>query len=183
MMANEFLYRTSFVANAITNILFVAIVLTFYRLLKQINMNQARMMVALVIISLPIAFMTDVLEITALTIVKGGLLTSFQTEQAQQVALTLVRISGNSGQMLTLLWGLWLFPLGSLVYRSGFIPKIFGILLFINGTGYVINNVTFLLFPELQPMVVKFIFPTYFIGELPFIFWLLIKGVRSTPSL
>jgi hypothetical protein len=180
MIANEFIYRTGFLASAVSTVLFIAIVLILYRLLKHVNVNQARMMVSLVIVSLPVAIMSDTLEITALRLVKGDVLTSFTTEQAQQVASILMKISGNSGQMLTLLWGLWLFPLGFLVYRSGFIPKIFGVLLVINGLGYVINNFSFLLFPEAQPTVVKFIFPTYFLGELPFTFWLLLKGVRHS---
>lgn len=179
MIAHEFLYRTGLMANVVTDMLFLIIVLVLYRLLKDINVNQARVMVGLVVISLPIALITDILEITALNMLKGNFLTSFQPEQIQQMAFTLVKISSNSGQMLTLLWGLWLFPLGSLVYKSGFIPKIFGILLIINGAGYVINNITFMLFPELQPTVLRFIFPTYFAGELPFIFWLLIKGVKN----
>jgi len=178
MVTHEFLYRTSLVANVITDILFIAVALILYRLLKHVNINQARMMVVIVLISIPIALMGDILEITALGMIKGGTLSSFQEDQARQIAFMLVKISSTSGQMLTLPWGLWLLPLAYLVYKSGFIPKIFGILLLINGLGYVINNFFFLLLPDLQPTVVQYIFPTYFMGELPFIFWLLIKGAR-----
>jgi hypothetical protein len=69
--------------------------------------------------------------------------------------------------------------MGSLVYTSGFIPKIFGILLFINGFGYMISSITFILFSGSLPAVSKIVYPTYFIGELRLIFWLMIKGIRS----
>lgn len=46
----------------------------------------------------------------------------------------------NDGILLaTVFWGLWLFPLGLLVYRSGFIPKFLGVLLMFGCLGYLIN--------------------------------------------
>ncbi len=63
--------------------------------------------------------------------------------------------------MVSIFWGLWLIPLGLLVYKSGFIPRILGILLIINGAGYVTNSFTFLLFPNYQASVSKFIFATF----------------------
>ncbi|MBV6442397.1 MAG: hypothetical protein EPGJADBJ_04111 [Saprospiraceae bacterium] len=177
MLANEFLFRMSKAAGVVTNILFVIIVLLLYRLLKQVNEHQAKLMVALVIIFIPVAFTGDALEMTALNIFKGNILQSFPTEQAQDIGMTIIKISQYSAQMLTVYWGLWLMPLGWLVYKSGFIPRIFGILLIVNGLGYIIHCFTFILFPELLKTVLKFIYPTYFTGEIPFILWLLIKGV------
>ena len=73
--------------------------------------------------------------------------------------------------------------MGWLVYKSGFIPKILGVLLFVNGLGYMISSIKFVLFPEFLPAVSKIVYPTYFIGELPLIFWLMIKGIRSNHKL
>jgi len=52
------------------------------------------------------------------------------------------------------------------------------VLLIINGFGYVISSFTFVLFPDHLATVSKFLYPTYFVGEFPFILWLLIKGAR-----
>ena len=65
------------------------------------------------------------------------------------------------------------------MYKSGYIPKVFGILLVVNGLGYVAQCFTFILFPEHLKAVAEIIFPSYFAGEVPFIFWLMIKGVRG----
>jgi hypothetical protein len=70
-------------------------------------------------------------------------------------------------------WGLWLLPLGSLVFRSGFLPKPLGVLLVIAGVGYVIDCGTQLLSPGVAT-VSQFTF----IAELLFPLWLLIKGVN-----
>ncbi|MBL7776134.1 MAG: DUF4386 domain-containing protein [Saprospiraceae bacterium] len=178
MLAQESLFRLGKAAGVVTSFLFILIVLLLYRLLRGVNDHQARLMVALVVVCIPVAISSDALEITALSIFKGNALTVFDAGQSQSLAMALIKISGNMTQMLTVFWGVWLFPLGLLVYRSGFIPRVLGILLIANGLGYVIHCFTFLLFPQQLSLVLKFVFPLYFMGEVPFIFWLMIKGVR-----
>jgi hypothetical protein len=75
--------------------------------------------------------------------------------------------------------GLWLIPFGQLVFRSKFIPSILGILLIMGGIAYIIESLTFWLFPDYQPVVSGFMLIIYTIGETPIIFWLLIKGTKS----
>jgi hypothetical protein len=64
-------------------------------------------------------------------------------------------------------WGLWLFPLGYLVFKSGFLPKVIGVLLVIAGVGYLIDFTFFFLFPDIT-----------FVGEVVLLLWLLIKGIN-----
>ena len=72
-----------------------------------------------------------------------------------------------------------MFPFGMLVYKSGLIPRILGILLALNGFGYVLLSLTFVLFPESGPHVSRIAMPLLFVGEFPTILWLLIKGVND----
>lgn len=179
MLANESLLRMDIAIGAISNVMFIVIALLLYQMLGHINEFQAKLMVYLVLVSVPVAFSGHALELTALEMFKGKLLPTFQLDQAHSLAMSFLKIARISGQLLTVYWGLWLIPLGLLVFRSGFIPKIFGVLLLINGLGYLVQCFTFILLPgSLQPLM-KFIFPIYFAGEIPFIFWLLIKGVRD----
>ena len=77
-------------------------------------------------------------------------------------------------------WGLWLFPFGLLVMRSGFIPRILGLLLIINGIAYVVASLTSLLAPAYAGVVNRIaLLPET--GELWVMLWLLIKGVREQP--
>jgi hypothetical protein len=179
MLANEFLFRTSLASNIITHTLFLFVALLLYRLLRQVNEQQSKIMVGLVLIGIPVAFLGGALKMTSLYIFKGELLTSFSTEQAQDIAATFLKFGSYSGQMVTFYWGLWLIPLGLLVYKSGFIPRILGILLLINGLGYMISSMTYVLFPDSYASVSKIVYPTYFLGEVPLILWLMIKGVQS----
>lgn len=93
--------------------------------------------------------------------------------------MLLMKIGSYASQMVTMYWGLWLLPLGMLVCRSGFIPKILGVLLIANGIGYMVRSFAFILFPQQLALISKLIFPTYFLGEIPFIIWLMIFGVRE----
>jgi hypothetical protein len=183
MANNEFLFRTSIASDVITNILFVILIIFLYRLFRQVNETLSLFMAGLAFVAIPVSFTGESLRLIALEIFKGNLLRSFSTEQVQDVAGTLLKIGNYTGQLVTFHWGLWLIPMGWLVYKSGFIPKILGILLFVNGFGYMISSITFILFPEWVPAVSKIVYPTYFIGELPLIFWLMIKGIRSNHKL
>jgi Domain of unknown function (DUF4386) len=71
-------------------------------------------------------------------------------------------------------WGLWLIPMGLLVFKSGYLPRIIGVLLIIGGLGYLTDSFTFFLLPNFDVTVSQFTF----IGEVLLPLWLLIKGVN-----
>jgi len=181
ILVNEFLFRTGIVGSLISQVIMILVVWLLYQLLKQVNELHAKLMGALVIVAIPIGFLLNVFKITALVIFKGGILQSFEPDQMHDLAELFLRIGSYGTQMVQLYWGLWLFPFGLLVYKSGFIPRVFGVLIFMNGIAYNILSFTFLLFPEYRSLVSQFAMPFVFLGEIPIIFWLLIKGVKSQP--
>ncbi len=182
VLSNEFLFRTGVAGHMVSQVLFLLVALLLYKLLKQVNKHWARAMVALVAISLPLALLSDILNITGLLVLKGGVLSLFEPGQVNEIAGIFFKTASNIIQVTQLDWGLWLFPFGMLVYKSGFIPRIFGILLTLNGTGYVMLSFTFVLFPESGSLVFKIALPLLFVGEFPTILWLLIKGVNPPGS-
>ena len=78
-------------------------------------------------------------------------------------------------------WGLWLLPLGSLVYRSGFLPRFLGVWLFINGLAYVALSLTGILLPQQSKVLFTMATPVLF-GEAALMLWLLIVGARVQPA-
>ena len=116
-----------------------------------------------------------------LLVVSG--LSTFELNQKQDISMLLLRIHRYGLATLQIFWGLWLIPFGLLVYKSGFIPRILGVLLLINGAGYIVESLTFLLFQRSDYLFVRqFTFVTYF-GELIMMLWLLIKGVKTQSSI
>jgi hypothetical protein len=180
MLAYESSYRLSIITNTISYLLFIVVIFLLYQLFRHIHELMAKLMVVFMFVAMPSFFIDEAIRMTVLQIFKGNLLGNFTPEQAHGIAGTLLGISDYMTQLAVFNWGLWLLPLAWLVYRSGFIPKIFGILLLINGLGYITRNITYFLMPGSAESLYQFIFPTFFLGELPFMFWLVIKGVRTT---
>lgn len=178
MIENEFLYRCGIAVRILVQVFMLLVVWFLYRLLKQVNEHQARLMVIFYLVAVPIGFMANVFNITAIALSKGDILQSFNPEQLYELTYLFIRTGSFDTQSVQLFWGLWLLPFGLLVYRSGFIPRIFGVLIFINGLAYIILCFTFVLFPEYKSLVYKFSVPFLFLGEIPVIFWLVIKGVN-----
>ena len=90
---------------------------------------------------------------------------------AQVLFFTNMQMLGDKASQIL---AVWLLPLGCLMYKSGFFPKILGVLMVIAGLGYVTDFLIFFLLPNLDWQVAGFAF----LGELPFPLWLLMKGVN-----
>jgi uncharacterized protein DUF4386 len=86
-------------------------------------------------------------------------------------------VSDKATSVNEILWGLWLLPLGMLVFRSGFLPRWLGIWLLVNGVAYIVLSVTALSFPDVEAVLKKVFFPAM-LGELVLTLWLLIMGAK-----
>jgi hypothetical protein len=92
-----------------------------------------------------------------------------------------INLHGHGFDVAAIFWGLWLLPLGLLVYRSGFLPRILGLLLIGNCFAYLANSLTSLILPQYEDIVARWMMPFQF-GELLFMFWLLIMGAIPKPA-
>jgi hypothetical protein len=179
ILANEFLFRTGIVNDIISNTLWIFIALILYRLFKQVNERYTKLLVALVIVQIPAMFFMEAFNISSLMLFKGKILKSFELAQRQDLAMMFLDFNGYIALVLETFWGLWLIPFGQLVYKSGFIPRILGTFLILNGAAYVVHSFTSLLFPDYQATVRLFAFPFWILGEISIMLWLLIKGVKT----
>ena len=116
-------------------------------------------------------------------IYKGEILQTFELNQRQDLAMLFHKINGYGALLLKMFWGLWLLPFGLLVYKSGFIPRIFGILLIIAGITYMNDSFVSLLFPDFSAFVNQPTLILVAIGEISITLWLLIKGIKNDISI
>lgn len=182
ILANEFLFRTGIINNIFSNTIWLFLALALYRLFKQVNKNQSKLMLAMVIVQIPTVFIMAAFNITSLMIFKGEILETFQLSQRQDLAMLFLKINDYGTLTLEMFWGLWLFPFGLLVYKSGFIPRILGVLLIIAGIAYVVDSSIFMLFPNYRAFVKQPILILVAIGEISITLWLLIKGIKNSIS-
>ncbi len=180
ILSNELLFRTSVVNDLIGSTIWVVMVLVLFRLFKQVDERQARLLFAFVIVQIPTAFFMGALNITSLMILKGEVLKTFELTQRQDLALLLLRITDYGVLTLELFWGLWLFPLAILVYRSRFLPRFLGVWLMITGVFYVALCLTSIMLPQYKNMVLNSVFALPIeLGEVAFMLWLLIRGAKE----
>lgn len=179
ILSNEFLFRTGIFGDLISNTFYVLLVLALYRLLKQINPYWAKLMVTLVVVQIPTVFFIEAFNITSLMILKGELLVSLELAERQDIAMLFLNIGNYCALTLEIFWGLWLLPFGMLIYKSQFIPRIFGILLFIAGIAYINDSVVTVLFPNYSHYLNLPTIILVAIGEISITLWLLIKGVKN----
>ncbi len=180
IMNSELLFRLSMISNLISQTIFVFLVLSLNRLFKEVNPKYAKLMVTLVTVSVPIAFL-NILNLVAAQILVSGVdyLAIFDENQLNSMMMVFLNLYEHGIFIVGIFWGLWLYPLGLLVIKSKFIPKIIGIFLIIGCFAYLTDSFTSLLFPHYKQIISPILIAPLAIGEFSIIFWLLIKGVKT----
>jgi uncharacterized protein DUF4386 len=180
--ASETLFRLGISAHLIGEALFVFVALALYDLLKAANYRHALYMLTLILIAIPIAFLNELNAIAALLLVRGlDFLSVFDQPQRNALAMFFLKVHGYGFDIAGIFWGLWLFPLGLLVYRSRFLPRILGVALMVNCFAFPINSFTSLVLPHYENLVSRWMRPLHF-GEQLFMLWLLIMGAMPKPQ-
>ena len=178
--AHEWLFRFGIVADLVGAVILIFLALAFYRLFKGVDQNLAVMVVIFGgVMPALIYFVGVVSDAAALMIVRNpAFLSVFDKPQRDALSMLFLRLRDHQNTAAEILWGVWLFPLAVLVYRSRFLPRFLGVWLAINGVAYVILSFTGLLFPQYQDKVFTFSQPALF-AEIALMLWLVIKG--ATP--
>ncbi|HZH66316.1 MAG TPA: DUF4386 domain-containing protein [Flavisolibacter sp.] len=177
--SKETLFRTGIVSHLISTITLLFLALVLYRILKAVDTNKAKLMVALVVVQVPVVFVIEILRISALMISKGETLKPLGSEQLHNLSIGFIKTHSYGIMILEIFWGLWLIPFGQLIQKSSIIPRLLGTLLIIAGLGYIIDSLTFILFPSFRVFTKFPALAFSAIGEVTTILWLLIKGVKE----
>jgi len=178
IMASESLFRLGIVSTLMTQIVNLLLVLVLYKLLKPVNKNHASLMVIFLLLGVPIAMLNELNRFTALLLLSGAdYLTVFTADQLQALAPLFLDLHEHGLTIAGIFWGLWLLPMGYLVFKSDYIPRILGVLLMIGCFGYLVDSATFFLLPDFYATIRQVTQFTW-VGELLLPLWLLIKGVN-----
>ncbi len=181
ILAHESLFRVDLAVSVVANVIFVFLALALYRLFEGVDSRHAVVMLVLVLVHVPQSFVSELTHLAALVLLRGAdFLAVFDQAHREALAMLFLRLDSQGTLVSETFWGLWLFPLGVLVWRSGFLPRVLGGWLIVNGVAYLADSFTGLLAPEHLELVSKVTFPILF-GEAAFMLWLLIVGARPKP--
>jgi hypothetical protein len=182
IVASEPLFRLDILAGVVGYTAFLILPFVLYKLLNHINKTYAVGMVLLAVISVPISYTYLLDKFAVLTLIhKSTYLNAFQTEQLQAQVLLHLNYYDNGVLLASIFWGLWLFPFGYLVSKSGFLPKIIGIFLMVGCFGYEIDFLChYFMTDKYEALgVSNYVRLPGSLGELGICLWLLIVGVRE----
>ena len=170
----ESVFRIGFVISLTRFVIFILLVLALYKLLGPVNKDWSLIMVAIALVSISIGMVSLLFQYAApLLLISNGYSSLFTSDQWHAQVLFFINLQmlgDKASQILTV----WLLLLGYLIYKSGYFPKLLGVLMMIAGLGYVTDFLIFFLLPNLNWQVAGFAF----LAELPFPLWLLVKGVN-----
>ncbi len=178
IMASGWLFGLSFVGDLISAVFFLLAAWALYVLLKSVNKDLALLLLLLNLGGVAVYSINLLNQFAALLLLSGAdYLNIFQADQLQAMAMFFLNLRQNGYWISQIFFGAWLFPLGYLVFKSGFLPKILGIVLMVHCVGWLMTFLRFFLFPGFE-VITYLTYPLGFIAELSLTLWLLIKGVN-----
>lgn len=177
----ETLFRLGIVAGIICYTAFVLLPFVLYKLLCKVNQTFAVGMVVLSTVSVPFSLVNLLYKVNVLTLIANSAnLSGSDLEKTQDQIMLLLIYYGNGIQIVSIFWGLWLFPFGYLVFKSGFLPKILGVFLMAGCFGYLINFTGRFLYPNYASLGIGgYVSLPATIGEIGICLWLLIGGIKT----
>jgi len=181
ILGSERLFRLGIVSELICAAEFIYLLWALYRLLCGVNKTHSALMVMWGLACVPLMAVNVVSEIAALTLLRGADFLSFLDQPHREALAMLFLDLHRYGYVVGWIFGPWLFHLGALIYRSGFLPRLVGLLLIAAGFGYLADSVTPLLLPSYANVVGRFASIPLMLGEPAIILWLLIIGAKDQP--
>ncbi len=179
IMASEWLFRLSFVSDLVSIVFFLLAAWALYVLLKSVNKDLALLFWLLNLGGVVVYSINLLNQFAALLLLSGAdYLKVFQADQLQAAAMFFLNLYQNGYWISQIFFGAWLFPLGYLVFKSGFLPRILGIVLMVHCVGWLMTFLQSFLFPGF----IGLHYLTYtlgFISEFGLTLWLLIMGAKD----
>lgn len=173
------LFRIGFVSELVGATAFLSTGMALYLLLKHVNQMAAAAMVTFVAVSVAIQSLSLLNQKAALTIVTGhDYEFAFGPTGSDQLIMLFADLQHEGYLIAQTYFGLWLLPLGYLVVKSGYFPKVLGVLLVIGCFGHLVDVFARFLAPDFGATISPFAMIPAAVAELSFIVWLLVKAVR-----
>jgi hypothetical protein len=179
IMTSELLFRSGIAGDLIMHITDIPMTVIFYVLLKPVSKDLSLLAALFGMLQTAILCANKLSLVTVLLLLSGSnYLKAFDPNQLNALALLELTLHEQGFGVGLIFFGVSCLVTGYLMFRSGYFPKILGVLQAIAGICYLINSSAQLLAPALQEKMVPAILLPAFIGEFSTCLWLIVKGVN-----
>jgi hypothetical protein len=180
VLANPGLVRMIVVAHLLNSIFFVLTAMALYILLQHVNKIVARAMLVFVALAVGITTLNAVFQFEGLRVATdSAYAAAFGTAGSNALVLLLLDIQHYGTLSAQVFFGLWLAPLGYLVYKSGLFPKALGVMLVTATVCYLVDLFAAFLVPDFAQQIHPFVGIVVGIAEIWMVLYLLVVGVRT----
>lgn len=166
ILGNELIFRFGIAGSLFAQLLFIFTVILLYHLFRSVSKVCALNMLVFALVSVPIAMISTLGQLAALKLAGSD----------NALMMLFINLNEQGIVIASIFWGLWLFPLGNLIRKSGYFPRLIGPAVMIGGIGYFFGSFAQLLISNSEKIMP--IFQILTLGEMVFIFWLIFKGAR-----
>ncbi len=182
IMSSEWQFRVGIVSDLLAALLFFLTAWALYRLLKPVNKNLALLFLLLNLVGVAIQSVSDLFLLASQLVLNNAeYLEVFQVDQRQALSMLFLYLYKNGFMIAQIFYAAWLLPLGYLVFKSGFLPKILGIALMAHCVTWMMTALLFFLLPNFDA-ITYISYPLGFIAEFGLALWLLIMGAKEQSS-
>jgi hypothetical protein len=179
ILGSEGLFRVGFAIDLVVVSCDVALALLFFVLLRPVSESLALLAAFFRLTQAAMLAVIAVMHFAALVILSDlGYLDTVETGELDSVALALLDVRSYGYDVALVFFGISLLLVGYLVYRSGYLPRVLGVLLVIGGAGYLVDSFTSFLVPSLDEEIAVVLVPAV-VAEVSLALWLLVRGVRG----
>jgi hypothetical protein len=185
ILAFESLFRASIASSVLSQVFFLCLGVTMYRLLRDAGKTLALVCMTSLVVGASIGGINALNNIGAL-VVSGDVddMKSFQPDQRNALVMTFIRLNNSGVGLGEVFIGVFMCAFGLFIIRSGAVPRVLGVLLIIGACAFLINTFTKILIPQFYPGLMRQLtmIPNAF-GPPATMLWLLFKGVEERQSM
>lgn len=175
ILANGPLFRLGFAAALLAVAFHLTYTVLFYVLFRPVNRTVSLLAAFFSLLACALQAFAALFQLAALLVVgNGSTLSGFSEEQVQSLALLFLNMNAQAFNIYLIFFGFWLIPISYLILRSTFFPRIIGVILMLDGVGWVTY-----LWPPLATAIYPLIAVVAALGELPLLLWLLVVGLNA----
>lgn len=176
IQAHESLFRLGYALTLVSTVFYVALVALFYPLFRPVNRNLSLMAVFFGLVGCAVGAVQSLLQLSALVVLGGSgqYSSAFTAEQLHALAQVSLDWSAQADNVAIIFFGVFQLLIGYLIFKSGFLPRVLGVLMALGGLGWL----TFL-YPPLATHLFTLLAGVGILAEGPLMLWLLVVGVNA----
>jgi len=175
ILAHQQLFWLGFASSLLGVAFHLAWALLLYDLLKPVNRSISLLALCIILVGCAMQALSSLLYLAPLLVLQGGsTLSAFTPHQLQDLSLVFLNLNARAYDIYLVFFGLWCILIGALIFRSTFLPRILGVLLVIDGVGWMLY-----LLPPLAQQLFPLIAVAAGLAEFSLLLWLLVVGVNA----